>query len=174
MLAQPLHGIMFGRSVMLDPGRSSVWPGLRRTRWTASACAVKHYPGCQRFLALGSQQLWLRPREAGGEAGVTRLGPAQLRPQPLAARIVSCRERGTSGTQGIERLGFQLKVDQGNGTPWEETIADASRGKLFVLRSNERANARNVSYRFFSWRSVTTDQLFDWQANPSLFALRDF
>ena len=32
----------------------------------------RFYPGCQRFLALGSQQLWLWPQNAGSEAGPRR------------------------------------------------------------------------------------------------------
>ena len=70
------------------------------------------YPGCQRILA-GSLQFW--PREAGSkpsptsfpgpffpQALGTRLSPALPTRLPLAvtARVVGCRERGTSGTQG--------------------------------------------------------------------------
>ena len=61
------------------------------------------YPGCQRFLALGSQQFWLW--ETGVEAGRGGLGArwaeAQHGPQPLTATgsVVGCRERGTPGTQ---------------------------------------------------------------------------
>ena len=43
------------------------------------------YPGCQRFLPLGSQQLWLWAREAGG-----KLLAAESE-EPLAPRV----ERGT-------------------------------------------------------------------------------
>ena len=48
----------------------------RLSRVQFEMCWNQAYPGCQRFLALGSEQLWLWPREAGSEAG----------PRPRASR----------------------------------------------------------------------------------------
>ena len=65
-----------------------IWP-LINFKWGP----IDTYPGCQRFLALGSQQLWLWPREAGS------LAPSLSQPQllaaeseePLAPRVIDTR-----------------------------------------------------------------------------------